>query len=291
MASTASTNTISHSGAGAGAVPRGPVSVPISFFVPPTDGSVAQHLVDGGPDGKTVENYGSKSTFVQLSDIRGQESSFNVDRDAFGALSQVQSDPNIDWDNDEEIKAKYYPEVEKLLKESVAGVRKVVLFDHTIRVADPKAHRSPVLYAHVDQTPYSTAQRVRRHVPSEEAELLLKGRYRIINIWRPLTCRPVTSYPLAFASASSASASDIKPIQHVYPSGYIGEHAGVKYNEEQQWYYWSGMTSDERLLLQCFDSNLSEEGGRTPHTAFEDPRTPKDAEPRKSIEVRALVFE
>ncbi len=28
----------------------------------------------------------------------------------------------------------------------------------------------------------------------------------------------------------------------------------------------------------------------TPHTGFEDPKTPPDAPPRRSIEIRALVF-
>ncbi|KAJ2894279.1 methyltransferase [Zalerion maritima] len=274
-------------------VPSGPVTASINFFVPPADGSPAQHIVDGAAGGKTVENYRSEAVTVALRDIRGAEDEFSVDQNAFAPLQNVQSDPSIDWDDDESIKTKYYPEVEKVLRAAVSmdgEIRKVVIFDHTIRVADPNAHREPVMAAHVDQTAISTARRVRRHTSEEEAEKLLQGRYRLINVWRPLTRGPVTSYPLGFASADSASSSDIEPIQHIYPNGYAGEHAGVKYNQDQMWHYWSRMTPDERLLLQCFDSNLGEKGGRTPHTAFVHPRTPSDAEPRKSIEVRALVF-
>ena len=47
------------------------------------------------------------------------------------------------------------------------------------------------------------------------------------------------------------------------------------------------MENNERLFLECFDS---EKGGRVPHTAFVDPRTPEGARHRESIEVRALVF-
>jgi len=47
------------------------------------------------------------------------------------------------------------------------------------------------------------------------------------------------------------------------------------------------MKNNERLLLECFDS---EKNGRVPHTAFVDPRSPKGARERESIEVRALVF-
>ena len=57
------------------------------------------------------------------------------------------------------------------------------------------------------------------------------------------------------------------------------------------------MTPDEVMLLKCFDSRGDGMPGgtkglavRTPHTAFIDPNTPKDAPGRQSIEVRCLVF-
>lgn len=84
------------------------------------------------------------------------------------------------------------------------------------------------------------------------------------------------------------------PIEHRYPDGYTGETAAIQHNPEQEWYYLSGMTGGERILLECFDSESlkpgSKIGGRVPHSAFVDPRTREDAEGRESIEVRALVF-
>jgi hypothetical protein len=68
---------------------------------------------------------------------------------------------------------------------------------------------------------------------------------------------------------------------------------GVKFNPGQKWFYWSGMTGDERLLLKCSDSKGDRDGDVAqwvPHTAFVDGRTPEGARPRESIEVRALVF-
>lgn len=57
------------------------------------------------------------------------------------------------------------------------------------------------------------------------------------------------------------------------------------------------MTPDEVMLLKCFDSfgeampmGRESLAVRTPHTAFLDPATPKDAPGRQSIEVRCLVF-
>jgi hypothetical protein len=158
-----------------------------------------------------------------------------------------------------------------------------------------------VARVHIDQTVSSAAQRVRRHASSSpsEAEALLAGtRYRIINVWRPLNARPVESFPLAFASSRTLRDDDIVPIEHRYvKTGYTGQTAAIRYHPGQEWYYLSGMTGDERILLECFDSEAlkkegssSVQGGRVPHSAFEDPRTREGAEGRESIEVRALVF-
>lgn len=106
------------------------------------------------------------------------------------------------------------------------------------------------------------------------------------------------SFPLAFASSASVLDSDVIPVEHRYPAeagGYVGQTAGIKHNPGQAWYYLSGVTGDERVLLECFDSESLKEGsgvqgGRVPHSAFEDPRTREGAVGRESIEVRALVF-
>ena len=92
--------------------------------------------------------------------------------------------------------------------------------------------------------------------------------------------------PLAYADSRSVPDEDIVPVEHRYPHR-TGETAGVKYTESGKWYYWSGMTNDERILLQCYDS---QDHARTPHSAFTDPRTKADWPGRESIEVRALVF-
>lgn len=168
----------------------------------------------------------------------------------------------------------------------------------TIRRTDPSSPRQPVQRVHIDQTPASAEQRVRRHVPDPaEADALLAGRYRIINVWRPLNARPVESFPLAFCSSSTLRGEDVVPVEHRYMStGYVGQTAAIKHHEGQKWYYLSGMTGDERILLECYDSEALKDGtgvrgGRAAHTAFEDPRTREGAEGRESIEVRALVFE
>jgi hypothetical protein len=127
---------------------------------------------------------------------------------------------------------------------------------------------------------------VRLHDP-DQADELLKGRYRIINVWRSIN-GPVQAHPLAFASAESVDDNDLVPVEHRYPHR-TGETAAVRFNKNQRFYYWSGMQNDESLFLKCYDSQEGV-GQRVPHTAFVDPRTPEGARGRESIEVRALVY-
>ena len=252
--------------------------------MPPEDGSKPWNWVEPQPEGKPQRNFGDELHEVTLHDIRGHESEFNLDKDAFQVIQGVTS--QVADFSEEHIKSVYYPEVERLLLENVPGAHKVTLFDYTIRRALPDAHRAPVNKTHVDQTPRSTEWRVRLHDP-DEAEELLKGRYRIINVWRPIN-GTVQSFPLGFASAETVNDDDLIPIEHRYPQR-TGETAAVRYNPGQKYFYWSGMGNDERLFLKCFDSK-EDVGRRVPHTAFSDPRTPTGAKPRESIEVRALVY-
>lgn len=192
--------------------------------------------------------------------------------------------------NNDSIKRLYYAEVEKLLIENVPGATRVLIFDHTIRRADPNAERTPLTRTHIDQTPLSAEMRVRYHISdTSETDKLLEGRCRIINVWRPLN-GPVISFPLAFADGRAFRDDDLVSVEHRYPyrTGYTG---AIKYDPGQQWYYLSGMRNDERLLLKCYDNDeMVGKHGRVPHTAFVDPRTPGGAPGRESIEVRALVF-
>lgn len=272
-------------------IPRGDTIAVLNYFKPPEDGSVPFNYVETQPDGQVQRNFGDFDMDVPVHDIRGHESEYTLDKDAFKVVSNLPESAERNFVEDESIKKNYYPEVEKLLLDHVAGSHKIFIFDHTIRRSNPDAPRAPVNKVHIDQTTKSATQRVRHHLP-DEAEKLLQGRYRIINIWRPLN-GPVQANPLGFASSETTEDRDVIPVEHRYPDR-TGETAGIRYNKNQKWHYLSGMRNDERLFLECFDSNAlnSDEvkGGRVPHTAFKDPRTPADAVGRESIEVRALVF-
>jgi len=271
-------------------IPRGPVQAKLSFYEPPVDGSkpynYAGAWADNPPNG-IPRNFDSEDHVVTISDLRGRESSFNLDSNAFAALKNIPSMLNYkDWENEETIQKVYYPEVEKVLMDNVPGASRIFIFDHTIR--RPNTTRLPVSRVHIDQTAKSTAARVKLHLPAE-ADSLLQGRYRIINVWRPLN-GPVYANPLAVADSATVQDEDLVAVEHRYPDR-TGETAAVRQNAGQKWYYWSGMENNERLFLKCYDSDeVYGPRGRVPHTAFTDLRTPEGAPARESIEVRALVF-
>ena len=267
-------------------IPRGPVTATLNFFKDPEDGSKPHNYVEPLP-GVPQRNFAETIADVQMNDVRGREGDFHLEKDAFEVFKGVPSKMEyVDWEDDEKVKGVYYPEVVQFLLDHVPGAHKVTLFDHTIRRSNPDAPRAPVTRVHVDQTARSTEWRVKLH-NADEADELLKGRYRIINVWRPLN-GPVQAHPLGFASAESVDDNDLVPGEHRYPHR-TGETAGVRYKPEQKFYYWSGMQNDERLFLKCYDSQDGV-GQRVPHSAFIDPRTPEGARGRESIEVRALVY-
>lgn len=172
------------------------------------------------------------------------------------------------------------------------------IFDHTIRrqPSNPtnsngggsadRSLRGPVQRVHIDQSYSASRSRVPHHLP-EEAERLLRGRVQIINVWRPIST--VRRDPLAVAEAHSVPDSDLVVTELIYPNR-RGETYAVKHNPSHRWFYKSGLTPQEVLLIKCFDSKTDGRARRVPHTAFVDTSAPEDAPVRESIEVRCLVF-
>lgn len=211
-----------------------------------------------------------------------------IDRNGF-ELHRHASELN-DFSDPEKIRAIYYPESEALLK-NATGARRVVIFDHTLRDGDAgraAGIREPVEYIHNDQTFVSGPRRVRDHLPAAEAEELLKGRVAIVNLWRPVGA-PVRSSPLALCDARSITLNDLVASDLVYPDK-VGETYALAFNPRHRWYYYPDMTPDEFLLIKIFDSAGDGTARVTAHTAFDDPTTAADAPPRRSIELRSLLF-
>lgn len=281
-------------------IPRGPTSTSLIFYSPPSDSSAPFNYVETPPPGLPQRNYNEETHRVQLTDIRAHDlSQYTLSTAAFTVLQNIPTHTTRStFDSDALVRSTYYPEVTSLLHNHLTQTdgtapTEIILFDHTIRLSSPNAPRAPVHRAHVDQTRFAAAERIKLHVTDpalRSAALENKLRHRIINIWRPLN-GPVESSPLAFAHAQSVDPEqDLVPVQHRYPHR-VGETMGVRFSEAQRWMYLSGMDGDERLLLQCSDSWAGEgERAVVPHSAFGDERTREGARGRESIEVRALVL-
>ncbi|ESK90000.1 hypothetical protein Moror_7930 [Moniliophthora roreri MCA 2997] len=277
------------------AIDTTPSTVPASlfYFTPPTDGSKPRFHGFRPSDGTPVMNYELVKHTLPIENVRGKEDTFTLDNSGFQFVKHISA--HKAFNDDAEIEKEYYPESVELLKK-ITGASKVVLFDHTLRHRregddgyDPKS-RGPASLVHVDQTPLAAHNRVRRHLPEDEAAERLKHRFQIINLWRPIS-HPALDWPLAVCDYHSVNQKeDLAPVELVYPDR-VGETFGVKYNPEHKWKYLRGITPEEVILIKCYDS--IEDGSVavfTPHTGFEDPSTPEGSPFRESIELRALVF-
>ena len=226
---------------------------------------------------------------VTIHNGRPHAGDFVLEREGFRF---VRHDTEVkDFYDEAEIKRVYYPEMEALIK-AQSGARRVVVFDHTLRTADDelresKKIREVVRRVHNDYTEWSAPQRVRDILP-DQAEELLKRRFAIIQVWRPIR-HPVETYPLAMADARTLSPDDMV-ISERHAPGRIGQTYAISYNPEHKWFWFPRMRREEALVFKVFDSEKDGHARWTAHTAFDDPTTPPNARPRESIEIRTLAF-
>jgi hypothetical protein len=238
---------------------------------------------------RTTAVYRDRS--VSIRDLRPVASAFSLDREGF---ELVTAPSGVEELRDEEaIQTRYYGEMVSLL-ENLTGASRVVVFDHTIRRRIPGASdrsagipRQPVPRVHNDYTLKSGPQRV-RDLLGAEADGLLRKRFSVVNVWRPIR-GPVQDAPLAVADAQSVDSGDLVATDLIYPDR-TGEIYYVKFNPAHRWFYASAMSEDEALLIKCFDSADDGRARFVPHSAFVDPTAPPDAMPRESIELRTLLF-
>lgn len=228
---------------------------------------------------------------VQIRNARLLAPALSLDVEGF-TLVRAQSDFS-DYHDDAAIRSAYYPEVEQLIA-SATGAERVIGFDHNIRNVDRAAKgeagiRGPVPRAHNDFTLRSGPDRVRAELELRDldAEALLRRRFAIINLWRPIN-RPAYKSPLALCDARTVAPADLIATDLVYRDR-IGETYSVQHNAAQQWYYFPNLSPNEAILLKGYDSDESVTRF-TAHAAFEDPHSPLDAPERESIEIRALVI-
>jgi hypothetical protein len=217
-------------------------------------------------------------------------SGFTLDKEGFILVKHETK--MKDFYDDDEVKRVYYPEIEQLVKQST-GAARVLVFDHTLRaendtVREEKFASRPVRSVHNDYTEWSGPQRVRDLLPKDEAETLLRKRFSVIQVWRPVR-NPVVSAPLAIADSQSIAVNDLIGTERRYPDR-VGEIYHLSYNADHRWFYFPHMQTDEAIVFKCYDSLKDGRARWSAHAAFDDPNSPANAPARESIEMRTLAF-
>ncbi len=266
---------------------------------PDTIEAILNYLVDtgetpftftGGPGSTEVRSSGQLDPHrVVIHNGRRVADGFALERDGFRF---VHHDTKMaDFFAEAELRRIYYPEMEALVK-AETGASRIVVFDHTLRTADDAVRealkiREVVRRVHNDYTEWSGPQRVRDLLP-KEADELLKRRFAIVQVWRPIR-HPVETFPLALCDAATLAAKDLVVSERRYP-GRVGQTYAITYNPDHRWYWFPRMRRDEALVFKVYDSAKDGRARWTPHTAFDDPTSPPHARPRESIEIRTLAF-
>jgi hypothetical protein len=190
------------------------------------------------------------------------------------------------------IKSAYHRECEALIRR-ITGASRALAYDHNVRSGAVERRtaegvREVARRVHGDFTAGSGPKRARDELEAAglDADRLLKHRFALINVWRPIR-GPVVQKPLALCDARTVAPDDLVLSDLLHP-GRKGEIYSLAPNPAHRWYYVSKMRADEVLLIKCFDSDRAR-ASFTPHGAFDDPNTPADAPPRQSIEVRVLA--
>lgn len=234
---------------------------------------------------------------VDVNDVRTYPTSFDLNREGFTYLkhrTKLQS-----FTQRATIEDQYLPEIEGLIRSNVENIDRIHFFDWRLRKNAPEVEGSvidlndltnwlrPAMHVHIDQSPSAVLRRIQLQL-KDDAEFLLQGRIRVINVWRPLT-NAVQDYPLAICDGSTVDRADLVEADHIRRQ-YMGSTMYLKHNQNQRFYYMSNQTKEDVLMFKNFDSDRTMPAQFAPHASFMHPDVPVDAIPRESIEVRALVF-
>lgn len=208
-----------------------------------------------------------------------------------GFVVHRRNPPAIDFDDEQQVRSIYYPEVEQIVRD-VTGASSVLVFDHNVRSGSKEERRKrgafpPARNVHADYTLKSGPQRLRditgRDFAGSGTEYA-----QIINVWRPIR-HAVEDDALALCDAASIAESDLAATDLKYVDR-TGEFYSVTFSPRHRWYYVPRMEPDEIFVFNCFDTRNPSRTNCVPHAAFHDPDAPLNAAPRESIEVRTLAF-
>lgn len=125
-------------------------------------------------------------------------------------------------------------------------------------------------YVHIDQSDLGAKRRLVDDLPPGEwAEHCGKHRWAIVNLWRPL--KQIHREPLTLCDARSVRDDELYDTMHCVP--FRWPHPPTKNHmwlvsppespDQHKWWFRSGMTRDDVILIKIFDSKMDGRARRT----------------------------
>ena len=235
---------------------------------------------------------------VHIHDARPKLEAGEIDLDANGfTLLRLASEVG-DFHDDAQVRRIYYPEIVALTKQTT-GASEVFITQHLVRTEDTADfNRAYARFLHCDYSLDGARDAAMRLLERQgaDASAYAGADFAWYNAWQPFD-HAVRKNPLALVDAASLAAEDIIDYQY---TGYANvrrqpsdqpamqsKSAIPARNPAHRFYYVSGMDVDEVLFFKQLDTRRR--GGACPHTSFDDPSSPADAPPRRSIETRLMA--
>lgn len=212
-----------------------------------------------------------------------------------------------DWGNAEQVAEYYLPEVEAMIRDRLYPGQKVQIQQPPNVMRRGEGTNTPQYGLGVHSDHGTTADDFQRNVEAfTTPEIGAQWRAGLerdevegfisLDFWRTTNMAgPLKHMPLAVCDPTSLEAADIIPtaLEGIAPGGALTCHVSLAHNEGQRWYYYPDMKPNEVLVFKLFQLMRNEQDQPYRacfHTAFEDPTTPADAQPRQSCEHRVSVM-
>ena len=275
----------------------------LNGFLPPDFDVAAMPLIDlaNPPPRPEARDYGA----IEIGDGRALDPELSeAERFARNGFVILPHATDVrDWDAD--VPTVYHREIDTIVRERLfAGIR-VEVQQGPVVVRRGRGTDMPYaggVHSDGPLTPGHYAENVAAFA-GPQAEHWWKAQYHRpevrgfvqVDFWRVTNMRePLRHMPLAVCRPASLDAADIVPTEMIgiAPDRNKSRHLVLRFNRDQQWFYFPEMTRDEVLAFKL--GEFWKEGAAAPqnvfHTAFELPDTPADAEQRQSCEHRVGVL-
>ena len=221
----------------------------------------------------------------------------DLDANGFALLRHVSAVG--DFHDEAEVRARYYPEMVALAK-AATGAAEAFVIQHLLRTEDRSDfNKAYARFLHCDYGMDDARAAAERVLAKRGLSLAAyqDKHFAWYNAWQPFDY-PARRNPLALVDAASVPLADLVDYRYTGYSakgtggqgaatGFDGKSSMPARNPAHRFYYVPNMATDEVLFFKQLDTRRP--GGACPHTSFDDPASPPDAPPRRSIETRLMA--